>query len=88
MRFTNSLRRLAMLLILLIPLPMVSAAQQPEPGSEPSETITDDIDTNLADSNEDNQTGTKSAPSTPGDGDFKPSEEISEDFPVPLPSDI
>lgn len=88
MRFTNSLRRLAMLLILLIPLPMVSAAQQPEPGSEPSETITDDIDTNPADSSEDNQTGIKSAPSTPRDGDFKPSEEISEDFPVPLPSDI
>jgi len=31
------------------------------------------------DSNEENQ---------PAIGDFKPSEEISEDFPVPLPSDI
>ncbi len=85
MRFINSLRRLAMLLILL---PVIAAAQQPAPGSDSSETIASDIDTSPADNSEDNQTDKKPAPSSPRDGDFKPNEEISEDFPVPLPSDI
>ena len=34
------------------------------------------------------ETSEKNIKSAPQDGDFKPSEEISEDFPVPLPSDI
>jgi hypothetical protein len=52
----------------------------------------DDIKESSGANPEDAQPSTNKEPSIPKEekpaGDFKPSEEISEDFPVPLPSDI
>jgi hypothetical protein len=85
MRLTDTLRTLAMLLTLL---PMVTAAQQPQPNTAPSDQVAatnSGADSSPADSTDQDQAEQKSAPK---DDDFKPSEEISEDFPVLLPSDI
>ncbi|MDC0641145.1 hypothetical protein OAP24_03185 [Porticoccaceae bacterium] len=60
--------------LLLILLPITLLAQQPEEPSVESSTPAAETE--------------QEQDKNPEDKDFKPSEEISEDFPVPLPSDI
>jgi hypothetical protein len=66
--------------ILLMLLPITLSAQQsgepPEASAEPILAVETETETE------------KEQNKKPQDRDFKPSEEISEDFPVPLPSDI
>jgi hypothetical protein len=66
--------------ILLMLLPITLSAQQsggpPEASAEPILAVETEAETE------------KEQDKKPQDRDFKPSEEISEDFPVPLPSDI
>ncbi len=67
-------------LLLLMLLPITLLAQQPEqPSKENPAPLT---------KSEAEQKAEKEQDRDPQDRDFKPSEEISEDFPVPLPSDI
>ena len=60
------------LVILLLPI-MALAQESVDPTEEQQEPATKTLETQET---------------QPEDRDFKPSEEISEDFPVPLPSDI
>lgn len=79
------LRTTAMLLVLA---PTLAAAQQLEQNTAATETDTTqtaEADSSTKAESEETKTDQNSGPK---DGDFKPSEEISEDFPVPLPSDI
>ena len=83
--------------LLVLALPMMVLAQDGQEGQKSQEDVAVD-ERALGDSasgesaieNEAKQqeTSEKNIKSAPQDGDFKPSEEISEDFPVPLPSDI
>ena len=96
----NNIVRIFSLLVLA--LPMMVLAQEGQEGQKSQEDVAVDEralgDSALGDSasgdsaieNEAKQqeTSEKNIKSAPQDGDFKPSEEISEDFPVPLPSDI
>lgn len=55
-------------------------------GSSPS---TNDVDnTGQQQEEQKPETADKTDDSAKGQGDFKPQEEISEDYPVPLPADI
>lgn len=62
----------------------VSAQQQGEQAAEQSVEKSTEQKT---DKEEDNKTGQQQKPDS-RQGDFKPREEISEDYPVPLPADI
>ena len=64
----------------------IPAEQRSDPCKDNEIERQDPLDMTAADVKEE----TNEAPeeSNPNDADFKPSEEISEDYPVPLPSDI
>ena len=68
--------------LLLMLLPITLLAQQPE---EPPEASSGPV---LEAAKEAEIETEKEPDKKPQDRDFKPSEEISEDFPIPLPSDI
>ena len=97
----NNIVRIFSLLVLA--LPMMVLAQEGQEGQKSQEDVAVDEralgDSALGDSasgdsaieneaKQQDQQQEKNIKSAPQDGDFKPSEEISEDFPVPLPSDI
>ena len=81
-----SLIRITLVALMLISPPLWSqnsvesevAMDAPQKLDDGPEATADKVTTD-AESSDENQ---------PATGDFKPSEEISEDFPVPLPSDI
>lgn len=81
----NTIVRIFFLVILT--LPMIAPAQQSQgdiavdEGALGEGALKDDA-------KQQQETPENNIKSAPQDGDFKPSEEISEDFPVPLPSDI
>jgi hypothetical protein len=74
------MRALLIALLFLSPLVLAQESTDPQP-------ITDDKPATST-REPTAETTEKSASDSDSDSDFKPSEEISEDFPVPLPSDI
>jgi len=72
------MRALLIALLFLSPLVLAQESTDPQP-------ITDD---KPATSTREPTAETTEKSASDSDSDFKPSEEISEDFPVPLPSDI
>ncbi len=68
--------------LLLMLLPITLLAQQPEepPEASPGPVLEAEKEAEIETEKEPDK--------KPQDRDFKPSEEISEDFPIPLPSDI
>ena len=95
----NNIMRIFSLLVLA--LPMMVLAQEGQEGQKSQEDVAVDelalgdsasgdsaIENEAKQQDQQQETSEKNIKSAPQDGDFKPSEEISEDFPVPLPSDI
>tara|TARA_B110000208_G_scaffold15564_1_gene18720 strand:- start:2320 stop:2613 length:294 start_codon:yes stop_codon:yes gene_type:complete len=95
----NNIVRIFSLLVLA--LPMMVLAQEGQEGQKSQEDVAVDelalgdsasgdsaIENEAKQQDQQQETSEKNIKSAPQDGDFKPSEEISEDFPVPLPSDI
>jgi hypothetical protein len=87
--------------LLVLALPMMVLAQEGQEGQKSQEDVAVDeralgdsasgdsaIENEAKQQDQQQETSEKNIKSAPQDGDFKPSEEISEDFPVPLPSDI
>jgi hypothetical protein len=72
------MRAFLIALLFLSPLVLAQESTDPQP-------ITDD---KPATSTREPTAETTEKSASDSDSDFKPSEEISEDFPVPLPSDI
>ena len=75
------------LLYLLLTISYSALAQQTEEAN-PSETEVVQNDDSTIDEEESNQEEAESEIEEPNDSDFKPDDEISEDYPVSLPSDI
>ena len=71
--------RILLITMLFIPALLIAQESNPEKPLENSEPSAD---------REPSATNNNEPQETQDDRDFKPSEEISEDFPVPLPSDI
>jgi len=75
------------LLYILLCISLAVFAQQ-QPGQDEVSGENQSQATDSAGQEEEDQPPEESEDTEPGDRDFKPSEEISEDYPVPLPSDI
>jgi hypothetical protein len=73
------------LLLLMLLMPLIVMAQQP---SKSEVTKSREIQPAETQQTPEPSETEKTSGTQPRDGDFKPDEEISEDFPVPLPSDI
>ena len=89
MRLPIRILLITMLFIPALPIAQESNPENPLENSEPSANNEPSASSNKepsAASNEEPSATTNKE--TQDDRDFKPSEEISEDFPVPLPSDI
>ena len=87
--------RILLITMLFIPALLIAQESNPEKpleNSEPSASSNKELSANKEPSATSNKepsaTNNNEPQETQDDRDFKPSEEISEDFPVPLPSDI
>jgi hypothetical protein len=75
------------LLYILLSFSMVAFAQQAADETEVS-TTESESSSEIAQQTEDELNQEEPDEAGPSDSDFKPDEEISEDYPIPLPSDI
>jgi len=73
------------LLCVLLCISLAAIAQQPD---QEAPAKNEDQATVPSGQPEEDQSPDESEQTEPSDKDFRPSEEISEDYPVPLPSDI
>jgi len=78
--------RILLITMLFMPTLLIAQESNPKKPLENSEPFASSNKEPSAASNEEPSATTNKE--TQDDRDFKPSEEISEDFPVPLPSDI
>lgn len=74
--------------LFLLLVPLLAIAQQPDSGTGQETISPEPVKSPEASNSPNPQSPSAAKESQPQDSDFKPSEEISEDFPVPLPSDI
>ena len=79
--------RILLITMLFIPALLIAQESNPEKPLENSEPSADS-EPSASSNKEPSATNNNEPQETQDDRDFKPSEEISEDFPVPLPSDI
>lgn len=85
--------RILLITMLFIPALLIAQESNPENPLENSEPSADsepsaNNEPSASSNKEPSATNNNEPQETQDDRDFKPSEEISEDFPVPLPSDI
>jgi cytoskeletal protein RodZ len=85
--------RILLITMLFIPALLIAQESNPEKPLENSEPSADsepsaNNEPSASSNKEPSATNNNEPQETQDDRDFKPSEEISEDFPVPLPSDI
>ena len=85
--------RILLITMLFIPALLIAQESNPKKPLENSEPSADsepsaNNEPSASSNKEPSATNNNEPQETQDDRDFKPSEEISEDFPVPLPSDI